>query len=620
MVRRTIRSWLAALAVACAVPPSAARAASGDTDPSFAGGTTVQTAIPGSTHAAARAIVELAGGRLLVAGTAGGPGGSALALARYRDDGTLDPTFGGGGIVRPDLGVAIAPGPVALVRRTDGILIVAATALDAGSGDFLVARLDAGGMPDPTFAVGGKRIVDLGGDERVAALALDGAQRPVVVGRGGATGQVAVLRLDGSGAPDAAFSGDGIVTTDVSGAGRPSAAHDVALAADGDIVVVGEVGNGTDLDVAVVRYDDGGTPDAGFGDDGVVVTALGTEPFSTNDDVARGVVVQPDGKIVAAGWRHARGFFHVVLLRYDHAGVLDPHFGAGGVAVAGDGFGEGVTANALVREPDGHLVTTGRYVSNQIISVGFPALTRFTPAGVLDAGFAGGGVAVTGRAGHLFALDDSFAVLRDAHARYVIAGVAQDFPPSSASTFAVARVLGPDPASGACASGPRAGCRRSLRPERSLLSLLVPPTGASRLLWQWRAGAATTRNDFGDPPAGDGYTLCAFDGSGTELVAATVASGGCARPPCWRQRGDGYVYRDESGTGGIRSVRLRPGSDGAALIEVGGRGATLGLPALPLVTPVTVQLLGSQGVCWEAIYDAPVARNAPPRFRARATH
>ena len=43
--------------------------------------------------------------------------------------------------------------------------------------------------------------------------------------------------------------------------------------------------------------------------------------------------------------------------------------------------------------------------------------------------------------------------------------------------------------------------------------------------------------------------------------------------------------------------------------------------ALPLAQPVTVQLVHSDGVCWEAVYSAPASKNTagpPGQFKDRA--
>ncbi len=209
-------------------------------------------------------------------------------------------------------------------------------------------------------------------------------------------------------------------------------------------------------------------------------------------------------------------------------------------------------------------------------------------------------------------------MLRDAHARFVIVGVAQDLAGEQTrpSWFAVARLLG----GGACAGGPKPGCRVSLNPRQSVLLLRDPVTGGDRLLWQWRAGAATTTADFGDPVTRDDYTLCLFDARGAPLVSALGARGGLWRTALLACARDDVAYRDRTVATASTPSRSRPGASGAATIEVAGRGERLGLPDLPPELPLTVQLLGPQGVCWQATYAAPAVRSGGPHmFRARAT-
>ena len=85
---------------------------------------------------------------------------------------------------------------------------------------------------------------------------------------------------------------------------RPTSADDsdgadeVAIQADGKIVAAGRVlGGGRPVDFALARYNRDGTLDAHFGDGGKVLTTF--EPNSI--DSANAVVIQSDGKIVAAG-------------------------------------------------------------------------------------------------------------------------------------------------------------------------------------------------------------------------------------------------------------------------------------------------------------------------------
>ncbi len=562
--------------------------------------------MPGATHAVGSAIVRLPGGELVIAGSAGDLTSGDVVLVRYLSDGTLDGSFGVGGIARPLPGWTVAQGEVAMVRADDGAFFVAATVLAADGGDVLVARLGPDAAPDASFGDGGVRVVDPGGDDHAASLLLDGLGRVVVAGRGGPDDELAVLRLDPDGDLDAGFGGDdGIVTTDASGGGHGSAGNDVALQTDGKIVVAGSAGNGSDLDFALVRYDEAGVPDPTFGVGGVVTTAI-PPPFVgvLANDVARAVVVQPDGRIVAAVG-HEWGAFAIALARYDASGALDPTFGDGGVALAG-GPAEGVIANDLVLAPNGRLVVAGHVVNLQLLSLSSTVLARFMPDGTLDATFGGAsghpGLVVINRFESLFPREAGRALLRDPDGRYVVAGLADPAaspsPPTSLE-LAVSRVLGEEvdeePGDEPCVTGPATGCLRSLVPRRSTIALHDPPRGVSRLLWRWRAGEATAREDLGDPLAGTDYELCVFDGTGARVVAASAPTGGtCGKRPCWKERKNGIDYHDPERTpDGILRIRLRPGADGKANVMVDASGPLLSLPSLPLVPPVTVELQGA---------------------------
>src|SRR5262249_53663986 len=119
----------------------------------------------------------------------------------------------------------------------------------------------------------------------------------------------------------------------------------IALQSDGTILAVGRSGT----DVALARYMPDGSLDATFGSGGRVVTNLGST------DVARAVAVQSDGKIVIAG--ASGGDF--ALVRYTTDGSLDTSFGAGGTVLTDFGGGTDL-ARGLVLQPDGKIVAVGR--------------------------------------------------------------------------------------------------------------------------------------------------------------------------------------------------------------------------------------------------------------------
>jgi uncharacterized delta-60 repeat protein len=70
----------------------------------------------------------------------------------------------------------------------------------------------------------------------------------------------------------------------------------VAIQSDGKAVVVGYHKN-ANYDFALIRYNTDGSMDSTFGGDGLVTSSL-----YGSDDYAYAVAIQPDGKIVAAGY------------------------------------------------------------------------------------------------------------------------------------------------------------------------------------------------------------------------------------------------------------------------------------------------------------------------------
>ena len=234
--------------------------------------------------------------------------------------------------------------------------------------------LAADGDLDPTFGDAGivTTTFPIGSFATDAAVQPDG--RIVVVGSAAgpsASGEFAVARYETSGALDDTFGDGGMLTTPI-GPGGGDEARDVAIQANGRIVVAG-----TDSwqRFAVVRYLPDGTLDPSFGGNGIVRTN-----FTPGDDVAWAMDIQEDGKIVASG---AAGFGQTgfQLARYRHNGSLDPTFGNGGTVVTRY---HGANARAIVLQPNGRIVVAG-------YQPGGLALARYLPNGRLDPSFSGDG-------------------------------------------------------------------------------------------------------------------------------------------------------------------------------------------------------------------------------------
>jgi uncharacterized delta-60 repeat protein len=155
------------------------------------------------------------------------------------------------------------------------------------------------------------------------------------------------------GALDPTFGTGGKVTTAI-GADDASASA-LALQPDGKLVAAGGSKNGSIYLFALARYNPNGSLDTSFNDTGTVTTAIGDD----GDDVAYALALQPDGKLVAAGFsfNYQTGARVFALVRYNPSGSLDTSFGGTGkvtTAIGGDN-----AAYALALQPDGELVAAG---------------------------------------------------------------------------------------------------------------------------------------------------------------------------------------------------------------------------------------------------------------------
>ena len=164
---------------------------------------------------------------------------------------------------------------------------------------------------------------------------------------------------------------------------------------------------------------------------------------------------------------------------------------------------------------------------------------------------------------------------------------------------------------GACAAVPLAGCKTAVSGKGALsFSRKIGDATKNALRWMWK-GQATLLGELGSPTTTTDYRLCAYDGAGTVILDLPVAGGGtCGTKPCWKVGKTGFTYKDKIGaSGGVTAMALKAGADGKAAMSLGAKGASLGLPPLPLVqTPDAVRVLlvnEATNACWEAAYGGP---------------
>ena len=159
--------------------------ADGSPDVSFGGGGVVTTDSGGTERAYGVAIDN--DGRIVVAGHAGGTGND-FAVARYNVDGTLDETFGDGGKVTTEV-VGQADFAHAVALQPDGAIVVGGRAAPDGGGpfEFALVRYLPDGSLDPTFGSGGIALTDFGSDRDDSVQALAVGEDGTIVAAGYST-------------------------------------------------------------------------------------------------------------------------------------------------------------------------------------------------------------------------------------------------------------------------------------------------------------------------------------------------------------------------------------------------------------------------------------------------
>jgi uncharacterized delta-60 repeat protein len=262
----------------------------GTPDPAFGAGGVAATSIG---PANVQGVLRQPDGKVVAVGKARIPS-DALAVLRFDSDGTLDTSFGVGGVI-----VRGGAAGAAVALQPDGAIVVAGYELVGGTQHVLVARYGASGAPDPAFGGTGSVTTTVGARSAAVGLALQADGKIVVAGharRADGRHVFAVLRYLADGVLDASFGAGGVTEVEIE---AHAYAYAVALQPDGKVVVGGEAERLTSgLGVlALARLDAGGTLDAGFGTGGVVATSGGGD-----FDAIWQLGLQPDGKIVAGGW------------------------------------------------------------------------------------------------------------------------------------------------------------------------------------------------------------------------------------------------------------------------------------------------------------------------------
>jgi uncharacterized delta-60 repeat protein len=331
----------------------------------------------------ARALELQPDGKIVAAGDTGALllSNSDFLIARYNTNGTLDTTFGSQSNGSVTMGMGYDHDVVrSLAIQADGKIIVAGDGLNSGSSNYvsIIARFNADGTPDTSFADGGKRIMDTIGTASQALVVKVQSDGMIVVGGefrdGSGPASFYLARYDSNGAPDISFN-SGIVTASP---GADPGLADIAILPNGKIIVAGTTNSNTNADLFLMRYNADGTLDTTFGSTGTVIT----NDVMNGRETASGLAVQTDGKIVvSATFQPSTGTILTIdfaVFRYDADGALDTTFGGNGYGMVTTDFGinNDDFAYDVQIQQDGKIVIVGKISNGSNYDLG---LARYWP-------------------------------------------------------------------------------------------------------------------------------------------------------------------------------------------------------------------------------------------------
>ena len=311
------------------------------------------------------AVAVQSDGKIIWAGSQGNPnftpGGTfEFAVARFNPNGTLDSGFGAGGRVGTEFFSPPLQGAQEFARavlvQPDGKILVAGSARQ-GQNRFApiqgaIARFNANGSLDSGFGVGGKVLT--AGNGPFTALGLDAAGDIFVL--------PALAEFSPSGRADAAVTPAAITASSHGGA--------AAFLPNGQFVLTSSISVARhDVDIQVQRFNAGGS----LASTSPAFDFSGATGLDQASDSASAVAVQANGQAVAAG-SHFLATSVFGLARVNPNGTLDAGFGNGGTLTTSLNGDDG--AGAVLVQPDGKIVAAG-FSENNTTGEVFIALARY---------------------------------------------------------------------------------------------------------------------------------------------------------------------------------------------------------------------------------------------------
>ncbi|MEO6218975.1 MAG: T9SS type A sorting domain-containing protein [Ginsengibacter sp.] len=349
--------------------------ANGSMDNTFDNDGVVTTDVNSSDDYAGSVLIQN-DGKILIAGTSAYYPAtgyySKFDIIRYNLNGSTDINFGNNGKLQDNFSAKATYFKKSELQK-DGKLISVGYAWNGNDYDFLVARFNTNGSVDSSFNGIGQQVNDFGSNEHILSVIAEDDGKISLLGNSNSL--FAMCRYNPDGTPDQTFHGNGKFTLDV---GLPFTS--IAVQNDGKILLAGITYDGINNGkVALCRLNPDGTFDNSFGNAGKVLDDLGI-------DILTGIfpVFKNDGKIVLVT-RTYNNQNYIVLVRYNQNGTIDATFSNDGLQTSVFGPGD-YFAKAASIQSDGKIVVAGYIPDPQGVTASY-LVARYKTNGDPDSTF-----------------------------------------------------------------------------------------------------------------------------------------------------------------------------------------------------------------------------------------
>jgi uncharacterized delta-60 repeat protein len=356
-----------------------AYAAAGSLDPTFGSGGVTLTSLGSSSNSSVNQVKVLSDGSILVLVN---PETTSNEVLRYTSSGALDRSFGKDGFA------SVIGGNMSI--QSNGQIVIGATVTDQNTEQqaLAVQRLNADGTKDTSFGRGGMAIADVDNRAPVSSLVLAQPDGDILIcssleplGRRQPF-QTALARFTSEGAVDTTFGDQGVaIATAVSGCSA------LAVLSNGDILAL----NGQ----AIAQFTEDGTVES---------TVTGGTIVARNDtgDVELPILFEPNGDYLLGQdvftGEESRGHDSAVqVLRFTETGNPDRTFNNQPFHWVGTGGGEiEALVQGLAVAPNGDILVVGpQLMFSQQGTTSISGLARLTSTGRLDPTFGKGGIVLS---------------------------------------------------------------------------------------------------------------------------------------------------------------------------------------------------------------------------------